>query len=627
MKFLIIGDLHGNKPKISKKGFDAIIAPGDFCSDAPRKYMFEALKMNLKNPDSNVEWYDLTGKLKAKKMIKKSIKDGRSILEFLNSFDVPVYCVPGNWDWTKEDKDWGYLKKDHYKGLIKGLKNIVDVYHKTKDIGEYNFIGHGISSGPEYPQYKQDLAMFKKNKLNKIKNKYEKHSKKLNSLFQKSKKPIIFLSHNVPFNTPLDKIVNKSSPRNGQYFGIGLSSEDCESYSGNYFDGGISGVQIPFSGITIKNNGVYGGLIEDREWVVSNSDFKILAYTISGDMISAPGASLSGILTKVDFEKYGTINNDFNGISPICTLDEFESPSTNNVCIIDEDSYTLSESDRFIISDSHGIEVVANPGECYSEDCRCSTSLDEHSSEGSDWLCLQCVTDGDCNGLYTHNPGVCTENNRCVQCFNDDDCTHSYYSDCHYSSVYDYGDNVCYHQIDWQSQISVICSELNRQGYMPYKDMIASEEYSFRHIDKATKLGYHYWAKTFVKMMAKDKEVTNKIKPIGLAWGEHMAYEGGVRDQDNDIGILLNELYIPLNKEIGEYLIENNLEDLRLSEEDAIVLYEKYIFNLPEDEKELPKYLEENLPKLFNEGKNNIKFEEKKKVNIIKKLIMNFQLW
>ena len=31
VKFLIIGDLHGNKPKIHFKDFDAIIAHGDFC--------------------------------------------------------------------------------------------------------------------------------------------------------------------------------------------------------------------------------------------------------------------------------------------------------------------------------------------------------------------------------------------------------------------------------------------------------------------------------------------------------------------------------------------------------------------------------------------------------------------
>ena len=90
MKLLVIGDLHGNKPKIHFNDFDAIIAPGDFCSDAPRKYMFQALRYNLDNQGSKLQWWQITGKKKARKMIEKSLKDGRKILEFLNSFDRAV---------------------------------------------------------------------------------------------------------------------------------------------------------------------------------------------------------------------------------------------------------------------------------------------------------------------------------------------------------------------------------------------------------------------------------------------------------------------------------------------------------------------------------------------------------
>ncbi len=220
MKFLIVGDLHGNKPNIYFEGFDAIIAPGDFCSDAPRKYMFQALRENLQNFDSKVEWYDLVGKRKAKKMIKKSLSDGRKILEQLNSFGVPVYIVPGNWDWTKErNSDWDFLKQDHYRTLTKGLSNIIDVHYRIVDIGNYQIIGHGISSGPEYPQYKEDLERLKPKELAKIKKEYERDSKKVASLFGKASKPVIFLSHNVPFNTPIDEITDKDSPRYGYHYG------------------------------------------------------------------------------------------------------------------------------------------------------------------------------------------------------------------------------------------------------------------------------------------------------------------------------------------------------------------------------------------------------------------------
>ncbi len=99
MKFLIIGDLHGNKPNIYYKNFDAIIAPGDFCSsDEIRKYDFESIRLKQKNPKSKIRWWDLVGKKEAKKMAERSITDGRKILEQLNSYNIPVYLVPGNWD-------------------------------------------------------------------------------------------------------------------------------------------------------------------------------------------------------------------------------------------------------------------------------------------------------------------------------------------------------------------------------------------------------------------------------------------------------------------------------------------------------------------------------------------------
>ncbi len=232
MKFLIIGDLHGKMPNFYYKNFDAIIAPGDFCStDAMKKYMFQALKKNMQNPNSRVEWYDIIGKRKAKQLIKKSLSDGRKILEKLNSLNIPVYTVPGNADWAEEDLyPWDYLRQNHFKKLTKGLTNIIDVHQRIIDIGEYQIIGYGISWGPEYPQYEEDLKKFKPEKLKKRKKTYEKRMKKLTSLFEKATKPVIFISHNVPFNTKIDKIINKDSPRNGYHNGSIITRELIEKY-------------------------------------------------------------------------------------------------------------------------------------------------------------------------------------------------------------------------------------------------------------------------------------------------------------------------------------------------------------------------------------------------------------
>lgn len=221
-KFLIIEDLHGNKPIISTNDFDTIIAPGDFCSDNLRKYMFKALKIRLETK-KDINWYDIITKKKAKKEVKKSLKDGRRILEYLNSFNKPVFALPGNWDWPG-DKDWSYLNKNYWKSyLIKDLKNIKDC-HKNKFIFEkIAIIGHGITSGPEYPT-KETKDRYTKKELSKKRKKFNKLLNEMNKKFKKEQN-IIFLTHNVPYNTKLDKIINKDSPLNGKHMGSYLARQ------------------------------------------------------------------------------------------------------------------------------------------------------------------------------------------------------------------------------------------------------------------------------------------------------------------------------------------------------------------------------------------------------------------
>jgi len=226
MKFLIIGDLHGKKPKIHFKDFDAIIAPGDFCSDDASKYRLKVVKLNYK-----LKWFDLVGKKKALKMIKKSLSDGREVLKYLGSLKIPIYIVPGNWDWTKARNKYLYwdLKKDFYKSLIRKIPNIIDAHYKSIDIGNYQLIGYGDSWGPEYPQSKKELERHT-SQLENLKKEYKNIYKKVSSLFEKAIKPVIFLTHNVPLNTSLDKITNKKSPRYGQHYGSLIAREMIEKY-------------------------------------------------------------------------------------------------------------------------------------------------------------------------------------------------------------------------------------------------------------------------------------------------------------------------------------------------------------------------------------------------------------
>ena len=220
MKILVVGDLHGKKPRIYFKHFDAIIAPGDFCSDRHRKYIFEVLRRNLENPKKKFELKDIIGKRKAEQVENISIKDGKKILEFLNSFNVPVFAVPGNWE--HPTRKWNKM--------IKKLKNLKDLHFKKKSFDGTDFIGYGYVAGPEIPKYKEDRKILTKKELDKEKRDYKKRKDRLLKLFKKSKSPIIFIPHNIPFNTSLDKITNKDSPRYGFHYGSVIAREIIEKY-------------------------------------------------------------------------------------------------------------------------------------------------------------------------------------------------------------------------------------------------------------------------------------------------------------------------------------------------------------------------------------------------------------
>ena len=231
MKLLIIGDLHGNKPKIHYKDFDAIIAPGDFCSDALRRYYFEAIREKMKNPESDLKWYEISGRKKAEQMLDKSWKDGRKILEFLNSLGKSVYLVPGNWDqYGERDSKFKREKENRYSHLIKGLDNLRDVHFRKRTLDGIDFIGYGVVSGPEIPQYKEDKDRLKKDELKEMREDYEAKKKRLSKIFQQARNPTIFMPHNVPFKTKLDMITNRDSPKYGYHYGSVIAREIIEKY-------------------------------------------------------------------------------------------------------------------------------------------------------------------------------------------------------------------------------------------------------------------------------------------------------------------------------------------------------------------------------------------------------------
>lgn len=262
MKFLIIGDLHGKKPKIHFKDFDAIIVPGDICSDKGMRQQINLWKKHIKKTKETITSDEFIinsiGIKKYDQIEKESLKIGRKILEYLNKFNKPVFFLPGNWDQSygptriKDSSKSKYhnLKShlDRYLGkksnplLVKGLKNVKDCQYKIHKFQRCNIIGYGLSSGPEKIK---THAFWKKHKLTKIEikklnNLYSKILTRLGNLYKKRNKEFIdiFLSHNIPYNTKLDTILEKDNPYYKKHFGSTVALDYCKKYKPSICIGG-----------------------------------------------------------------------------------------------------------------------------------------------------------------------------------------------------------------------------------------------------------------------------------------------------------------------------------------------------------------------------------------------------
>ncbi|MCX6750886.1 MAG: metallophosphoesterase [Candidatus Pacearchaeota archaeon] len=252
MKILVIGDLHGRKPKIHFRDFDCMVQVGDVCDDREfRPFIKKWFRLIKKDRNSAPGMDELIikkiGKRRFNEMEKRSLLRGRKILKYLNSFKKPVFFVPGNWDQSygktkikdMDKNDFNYMRSfyDFYLGkntnpkLIKGLKNIYDCQVKNNIFNKLNFLGYGLVSGNEKLK-KGRILELKKNQILILKKKYKKIYSQLSYAYSKREKkfPTIFLSHNVPYKTKLDRIKNKDSPGDKKHLGSSIARKFCEKY-------------------------------------------------------------------------------------------------------------------------------------------------------------------------------------------------------------------------------------------------------------------------------------------------------------------------------------------------------------------------------------------------------------
>jgi len=221
MKILAIGDFHGKFPaklkKLAKRA-DLVVSVGDYFPFSYRKLWFRYCYR------TDVELWEIVGKKKHRAFIMKDLEGGKKTLEEVNGLGVPVISITGNTDFTKwEDAidsspyGWKWLRTDFFAKIIKRLKNIKIFDYSYVRVGDLVFIGMPRSTFPGKVRSKN----------------YKKQKAKLEKLFKKFKKDtVIFVSHNAPYNTKLDKIRWKGADPQvlGKHYGSKMAQRLIKKY-------------------------------------------------------------------------------------------------------------------------------------------------------------------------------------------------------------------------------------------------------------------------------------------------------------------------------------------------------------------------------------------------------------
>lgn len=207
MKFLVVGDFHGTINRkffsnlIKNKKIDAVISNGDYLPFSYRKIWFKYCYRTGR------DLWEFIGKKRYKELVEKDFNMGEKVLKVLNSFGIPVITVLGNVDYPSpndilDEKNskktiwkWEESRLNYFAELIKKYKNIHRCDYSYFKLDDFVFIGargHSTRGRVKSKAYKKH-----KNILDKLFKKFRKEN---------SKNKLIFISHNVPYNTKLDLI-------------------------------------------------------------------------------------------------------------------------------------------------------------------------------------------------------------------------------------------------------------------------------------------------------------------------------------------------------------------------------------------------------------------------------------
>ena len=238
IKILAAGDFHGKVPRylrkvIQKEKPDVIISPGDFCSFLEKKIWFKYCYGTYE------PLWKFIGKKKHNQYLKRNKKKGEEVIHYLKSLNLPLYVVTGNADYvphreigeTEMEKEME-RPKPRTTDFLKKLKvSILDYSHKK--FKESILIGYPRSSYPGIMRrHLKKKAWYRdEGRARQLLKDYKKHWQRMSKLF-KNKRNVIFVSHNVPYRTKLDKITDTKADERarGHHYGSYLTKELIRKY-------------------------------------------------------------------------------------------------------------------------------------------------------------------------------------------------------------------------------------------------------------------------------------------------------------------------------------------------------------------------------------------------------------
>ncbi|MEK6963274.1 MAG: metallophosphoesterase [Nanoarchaeota archaeon] len=222
MKILCIGCLHGKFPSkaylvAKKEGVQLVLCPGDLADGG---YMRNLEFKYWHRLHEGLSLESLVGRKKLRQATEHSLKSQQAMAKKLEGFKRPVLVIAGNHDYMAEDisaKNKKKYKRYTMEALAHGSKRLHFV-----QMGVANFHGQeiGCISGYRAPSLKEFTQTPKKIPIQ-IKHMNHLWDMQLKTIFKnfKRKKEAIFMCHDPPYHTKLDKIRNKASPLDGKHLG------------------------------------------------------------------------------------------------------------------------------------------------------------------------------------------------------------------------------------------------------------------------------------------------------------------------------------------------------------------------------------------------------------------------